>query len=139
MAKAAQKEAASSSSAAPAKAEGGENLMKIEEDSLKRLRQKCSNTLWVAAAILSRDGLQELARLTRMFVGPFLDQHSQNEREVRGPAATEKWYLLQAQGAWVEVLDRCVSKLASIPELAWLGFDVAFSAVPDGLATSSSL
>eukprot|EP00974_Lingulodinium_polyedra_P104133 10079074-Lingulodinium_polyedra.AAC.1 len=40
----------------------GADLTRAEEDELKVLRYKCSDSLWVGCAILSRGGLQELAR-----------------------------------------------------------------------------
>ena len=45
----------------------GEQLLKREEDSVAVLRKAHSNSLFVVAAILSRDGLQDLCRLVFVF------------------------------------------------------------------------
>eukprot|EP00974_Lingulodinium_polyedra_P067284 6513070-Lingulodinium_polyedra.AAC.1 len=51
-----------SSSTGKAEKEAGGHLMKTEDASLKRFRNRCANSMWVVGAILSRDGLQHLAR-----------------------------------------------------------------------------
>ena len=106
--------------------------MQTEEDSLKRFRQKCNNTMTVAAAILSRDGLQELTRLVRLCVGPYYDAHSLHASGLRGEEAVLKWYCKQAKGEWLEYLDQSVSKLWDLVGLAKVGLNTVFDAVsPD--------
>eukprot|EP00974_Lingulodinium_polyedra_P054784 5270608-Lingulodinium_polyedra.AAC.1 len=62
--------------------------MRTEDPTVAQLRKRCSNTLFTAAAILSKDGLQQQVRMVRMMVGPFYDAHSQHTADLRGPEAT---------------------------------------------------
>ena len=70
----AAKEVGAASSSAEVKAPEGAGLMQTEDNSLKKLRQSCSNTLYVAGAVLGREGLQTMARVVRVFAAPFLRQ-----------------------------------------------------------------
>eukprot|EP00974_Lingulodinium_polyedra_P049624 4772564-Lingulodinium_polyedra.AAC.1 len=55
-----------------------------------------------AASILSRDGLQDLARVAHMLTEPLYTQHSTNAAGVRGPEQTLQWYTQQARGDYLD-------------------------------------
>ena len=48
----------------------GDNLMHIDDDTLVQLRKQFSSSLCVAAVVLSRDGLQQLATAISVVIGP---------------------------------------------------------------------
>eukprot|EP00974_Lingulodinium_polyedra_P047286 4536773-Lingulodinium_polyedra.AAC.1 len=60
--------------------------------------------MFVAAAVLSRDGLQSLARMIFVFAQPIYDSHSTHAATVRGPEASLAYYTKAAQGAWLATL-----------------------------------
>eukprot|EP00974_Lingulodinium_polyedra_P102239 9900079-Lingulodinium_polyedra.AAC.1 len=43
--------------------------MKTEDDELKALRKSCQNTLFVAARVVSREGIWHLAQSIRLLAG----------------------------------------------------------------------
>ena len=79
-------EAAASSSGAQSSSEawkgGGDHLMKSDDDNLSKLRKAFSSSLFVTAAVLSREGLQHLTRAIRVFTGPVYDTHSEDAAKV---------------------------------------------------------
>eukprot|EP00974_Lingulodinium_polyedra_P096274 9334309-Lingulodinium_polyedra.AAC.1 len=69
-------------------------------ESLEALRKRCTNTMFVAANILSRDGLQNVVRTMLLLLGPCFDAHSEHARSIRGPGATLDFFLAQSKAAW---------------------------------------
>ena len=120
-------EARSSTDAAP---QEGTALMRTEEKSISQLRRECGSTLWVACAILSRDNVQSLARLLKVFAKPFADSHFDHERSVRHPAAALHYYSSAAAGSWLSTLQQAVALTQDATALSQAGFDTAFAATP---------
>eukprot|EP00974_Lingulodinium_polyedra_P061145 5897506-Lingulodinium_polyedra.AAC.1 len=71
-----------------ASAKDGAQQMRVESKDLKALRAACGNTLYIAAAVLAKDGLRNLACLIKEFTLPFYLQHRKNASGVRSEADT---------------------------------------------------
>ena len=117
--------AASASSAPPADTEAKAPVVKDDKE-VQELRGKSQNTLFLAAEVLAREGLQSLVRLVVALVNPIFDEHSQNAREIRGPEASRAWYLEAAKGRHLEVLGQVAKALEEVPTLEALGYDCHF-------------
>ena len=70
-----------------------------EDREVNTLRSKCRNTLFFAAEVLAREGLQHLVRLVLLLPKPVFDAHARNARELRSEKAAQQWHLAMAGGA----------------------------------------
>eukprot|EP00974_Lingulodinium_polyedra_P061225 5905315-Lingulodinium_polyedra.AAC.1 len=112
--------------------------MREEDRSVAALRRRCRNTLFVAGAILSRDGLQELTKVMFLLTRPYWTSHSHNEATVRGPAASVQFFLEAARGEWKSVLYETVLLLSDPAAPASVGFETVFDAPPDNLGPADT-
>ena len=81
--------AASSSTSAPTTSDP----VTRADDEPSKSRKQTKNSLFLAASILSLDGLQERARLVWHLTKPYYDEHSRTAAEVRGAVETQRYYL----------------------------------------------
>ena len=84
-----------------------------------------THTLYVAAAILSKDGLQSLVRLIVALVQPMFDFHSSNTRLVRDSDSTRQWYLDQSRGQLMHPLAKVCSLLKDVRCLEAIGLTMS--------------
>eukprot|EP00974_Lingulodinium_polyedra_P041943 4026840-Lingulodinium_polyedra.AAC.1 len=59
-----------------------------EDKSVKSLRAKCRNTLFLAGEVLGREGLQDLTRTVTTVAGPVHKAHSAHAHHLRSPDAS---------------------------------------------------
>eukprot|EP00969_Alexandrium_andersonii_P329591 14565143-Alexandrium_andersonii.AAC.1 len=116
----------------------GSHLMRAEEESLKALRAKSRNSLFLAASILSKDGLQEVCRAITVLTGPLFTEHSSLARDLKGPTASVAYYLEAAQGSWQKPLRELAGFLQDSTVLSFLGFDTTFASLPKALEVAST-
>eukprot|EP00974_Lingulodinium_polyedra_P091163 8839239-Lingulodinium_polyedra.AAC.1 len=83
--------------------------------------------MFVAAAVLSRDGLQGLARMLQAVCEPLYTSHSEHARALRGGEATLSFYLEAAQGAWWQDLANVLAVLYDPTKLAHIGFTATYT------------
>ena len=95
------------------------------DDELSKLRKHTKNSLFLAASILSLDGLQERARLVWHLTKPYYDEHSRTAAEVRGAVETQRYYLESARGHYLHVCHTAAMLLQDVGVLRSLGFDTA--------------
>lgn len=107
---------------APRMAENQEHGVKAGEEEIKDLRNKCRNTLFMCAAILSKEGLQTQVKLLVAFSRPVFDAHSRHASEVRSPEEVFNYYLAAATGSWQDPLKQVCKLLTDLPVLEWVGF-----------------
>eukprot|EP00974_Lingulodinium_polyedra_P091282 8851177-Lingulodinium_polyedra.AAC.1 len=100
--------------------------VKHEDDEVKALRAKCKTTLWVACAILSRDGLQQLVRLVCYLSEPIRNAHQEHTARVRGPDDVFSYYLQATKGSWQLVLQQICALLSDLQGLDVVGFNTEF-------------
>ena len=127
-------EARSSTDAAP---QEGTALMRTEDKSISQLRRVCGSTLWVVCAIPSRDNVQSLARLLKVFAQPVVDAHFDHERSARHLAAALHYYASSTAGSWLSTLQQAAALAQDATALSQAGFDTAFAAAPPALAWNS--
>ena len=74
-------QAASSISNQPAPAETKRAQMAKDDEEVRKLRQKCKNTMFFCAEVLSREDIQPLVTLICGLAKPFYDSHPQHARD----------------------------------------------------------
>eukprot|EP00969_Alexandrium_andersonii_P010695 465755-Alexandrium_andersonii.AAC.1 len=114
------------------------HLMRAEEESVAALRKRCSNSLYLAAAILAKDGLQEVARAISTLVRPLYTEHSNLARSLKGPDGTRAYYLGAARGEWLGCLRQVTSCLSDPATSQYLCLDTAFAALPPALTQADA-
>lgn len=102
------------------------------QDELSDLYKRCKNSMFVAASILSREGLRARCDIIFQVGKPFFDAHSLSAREMRGPEATREHYVTAAQGAFLQVCFACTQMLCNPAALLALGFLLSCSPLPQG-------
>ena len=117
----------------------GANLMRTEDDDLKAIRLKCSNSLCVGAMVLSRDGLQSLCRLVATFCEPVHTAHSAHARELKSPEGVRDYYCMAAHARWLADYERLCSYLLDAGRLSYIGFDTSWASIPKSLGPQSPI
>ena len=115
----------------------GANLMKTEDDDLKAIRMRCSNSLCVGAIVLSRDGLQSLCRLISVFCEPVHTAHAEHARQLKSPENVQTYNFRAAHGLWLADYERLCSYLLDAARLDYIGLDTAFASVPKAMQANS--
>ena len=57
--------------------------MRVEDEDMEKLRKRCGNTMYVAAAIYCTGGLRRFARMAQALTEPACTAHNDNERTIR--------------------------------------------------------
>ena len=102
--------------------------MTVSEESVRRQRACCGNSLCVAA-LLSREGLQSLARMLETVSKPITNTHFDHEAAVREVHIVQDWYFRQAQCQSMMALEKTVEVLSGVSDFAYIGFDASHSTV----------
>ena len=95
-------------------------------EELAALRHRCKNTMHVAAAILGKDGVQNMARAIYLVMAPYYSAHAKHAREVREPNSALAFYASAAAVGYLEPVMASAGCLRSLENLEQMGFDCSF-------------
>ena len=82
--------------------------------------------MFVAGAVLSTDGLQDLTRLLTVFCHPLHNHHSSHAVALRAPEDVLSYYVKQAKCGFMAPLEVTVALLMDLNTLKFVGWDTSF-------------
>lgn len=107
---------------------------------LKALRATCKNTLFVAASVLSKEGVRNQVALILELLRPIWTEHAGQARDCRDPAGTLGFYVGQARCQYMRSLGQSASVMVTLPTLKAIGFTTDFSkGLPRGIKVTSDV
>ena len=114
-------------------------VVKRGKEELQELRKLCRNAMFVAVAVLCRDGLRQTVKIMAFLLRALWNAHTEAARTVRAPMAAERFYAEQAAGTPFQTLEETCSVLQRIELLNEMSFAVDFYRVPPNIAIDSEL
>jgi hypothetical protein len=98
--------------------------VKRGREELAELRKLCKNAMFVAVAVLCKDGVKDLVRLIAYLLRPTWNAHTEHARSLRAPLNAERFYRDAAAGEIFTVLEETCAILQNVEILDRIGFVV---------------
>jgi len=132
--------AAAVASNAQAQEDTGPTKTKDARSELAALRKSLKNSLFVAAAILSKDYIRFFVVMLLEVCRPIYTRHSHNTRTCREPSNVVQFYLFAASMDYMATVSECASVFMNMPLLQSMGFITDFGrGLPPKLTVVSEL
>lgn len=120
-------------------ARAGEDDESTARDSVRRLRDKCANSLHAAAVVLANEQARYDAHMMLAVMAPIRQHHGRHMQVLRlGREATVQLYADWALGGWVRPLQETLAVAKDPCKLAPCGFVVEETMEAHSLATQDS-
>eukprot|EP00971_Amphidinium_carterae_P237483 4714410-Amphidinium_carterae.1 len=98
----------------------GSEFMKAKQD-LQQLRQRCSNSLHIAAKLMWNAECLTVCRLMHLVTRPLHFEYAEMVRTLRGDSGCHALYLSWSLGSWSDSLRQSIAVLTNTPSLHRVG------------------